>query len=323
MALFSMRVQVIQRSAGRSVVAAAAYRAGERLQDARQNMVHDYTRKGGVEHTEIILPRNAPGWARNLSRESLWNMVDAKERRKDAQTAREIRVMIPRELSPEARITIVREFVLRNFVSKGMVADVCWHNGKASDGGDQPHAHIMLTMRPLEADGFGNKSRHDMVPDPAGRTHPDGRPVLVESNPDSWNSAIFYEKCREDWENTANRALAQAGSAERIDRRSYLERGLSRLPEPALRLAFHLKELRGVMQQRFGQFQMARYYRGVEARAKAALARAGKGQAPLVDILGMTRRFHDWIDRQLQRLPLERAPPREPPSRSLTPTMER
>jgi hypothetical protein len=147
--------------------------------------------------------------------------------------------------------------------------------------------------------------------------------VLVESNPHSWNSAIFYEKCREDWENSANKALEQAGSAERIDRRSYLERGLSRLPEPALRLAFHLKELRGVMQTRFGQFQVARHYRGVEERAKAALARVSKGQAPLLDVLGVTRRFHDWIDRQLQRLPLERPPPREPPFPSLTPSMER
>jgi hypothetical protein len=123
-------------------------------------------------------------------------------------------------------------------------------------------------MRSLTADGFGPKSRHDWVPDPEGRKHPDGMPVMVESNADSWNSNLYYERCREDWENTANAALARAGSAERIDRRSLLERGLARMPEPALRLAHHLKELRGVMKERFGQFQMARHYRAVEARAQ-------------------------------------------------------
>lgn len=88
MALFSMRVQQIKRSSGQSPVAAAAYRAGERLHDERQGVTHDYSRKSGVVHKEIMLPENAPAWARKLSRESLWNMVDRMERRKDSQTAR-------------------------------------------------------------------------------------------------------------------------------------------------------------------------------------------------------------------------------------------
>lgn len=321
MALFSMRVQAIQRSAGKSVVAAAAYRAGERLHDARQGVTHDYTRKGGVVHKELIVPEKAPAWAKRLDRESLWNMVDARERRKDSQTARELRIMIPRELDPQERISVVRDFVHRSFVSKGMIADVCWHDKIASDGQSQPHAHVMLTMRPLDADGFGNKSRHDMVPDPSGRTHPDGRAVLVESNPDSWNSAAYYERCREEWEKTANDALMRAGSDQRIDRRSYLERGLSRLPEPALRLAYHLNELRGVMQERFGQWQYARFYRAVEDRAKDAFSQFE--QSPFALEAARTfERFHDWFDRQIERL----APARDVPAPDLpppTPELER
>lgn len=321
MALFSMRVQVIQRSAGKSVVAAAAYRSAERLHDDRQNMTHDYSRKGGVVHKELLVPRDAPAWARDLDRETLWNRVDATERRKDSQTARELRIMIPRELDTEQRVQVVREFVERSFVAKGMIADVCWHDKIASDGQSQPHAHVMLTMRPLEADGFGKKARHDMIPDPSGRTHPDGRAVLIESNPYSWNSAAYYERCRETWEETANAALEQAGSDQRIDRRSYLERGIARLPEPALRLAYHLKELRGVMQERFGQFQYAKFYNGVQDRAKDALERFQQTPFALEAAQRMDR-FHDWFDRQLERLtPARGGPAHDPPP--LTPDMER
>lgn len=323
MALFSMRVQVIKRSAGKSVVAAAAYRAGERLHDARQDMIHDYSRRGGMVHKELLVPDGAPGWAKKLSRESLWNMVDAREKRKDAQTAREIRVMIPRELSPDERLRLVRRFVERNFVAKGMIGDVCWHNKVASDGLEQPHAHIMLTMRPLTPDGFGDKVRHDWVVDPEGRKHPDGRPVMIESNAASWNSAAYYETCREDWETTANAALERAGSAERIDRRSLLERGLARMPEPALRLAFHLKELRGVMQERFGQFLVAQHYRAVEERAKAALAKIGIAPSLPQEAARTMQRFHDWIDRQLERLGGGDVAPEREPAAPLGPDMER
>ena len=312
MALFSMRVQQIRRSAGQSPVAAAAYRAGEKLFDERQGIVHDYTRKSGVVHNEIMVPDSAPAWARKISREALWNMVDKRERRKDSQTAREIRIMIPRELAPAARINLVRDYVKRNFVDLGMIADLSFHCPLAADGKEQPHAHVMLTMRPLTDDGFGDKSRHDWVPDPTGRTHADGRPVMVESDSDSWNSAAYYERCREDWESTANAALESAGSTERIDRRSYLERGLSRLAEPYLGVAMHLKELHGVMKERFGQFQVARHFRAVEARAKAALNKLSDAPTRVGEAVRMAQRFHGWFDRMMTALnsdpDLDRAP---------------
>lgn len=309
MALFSWSMQIIKRSAGRSVVAASAYRAGERLHDDRQNITHDYTRRTGVEHKAILLPGDAPAWCNGLDRETLWNKVEAGEKRKDAQTARELRIMIPRELAPDQRIAVVSDYLDRSFVSKGMVADVAWHNKQASDGQEQPHAHVLLTMRPLTEAGFGPKSRHDWVMDPEGRTHPDGRPVMVVSNRDSWNSPDYFEQCRLDWEIVANAALERAGSAERIDRRSLLERGLSRLPEPALRLAWYMKDLYGVMRERFGQFQVARHYREVEERAKDGFAKMGQAPAGAADAARTAARFFGWFDRQIERLG---TPPTDP-----------
>lgn len=302
MAQFSWSMQIIGRSAGRSVVAAAAYRAGERLHDRRSGITHDYSNRTGVEHTTILLPDKAPAWCKNIDRETLWNAVEDAEKRKDAQTARELRIMIPRELDEQARIAIVCDYLRKAFVSKGMIADVSFHNKIASDGLEQPHAHCLLTMRPLEPTGFGPKSRHDWVPDPSGARHEDGRPVMVVSNRDSWNCPEYFERCREDWERIANAALERVGSAERIDRRSLLERGLSRLPEPALRLAYHLHELYGCMKERFGQFQMAKHYQSVERSAKAAFKRMDETDMAPDKRAHVAGRFYDWFDRQVERL---------------------
>jgi ATP-dependent exoDNAse (exonuclease V) alpha subunit len=321
MALFSWSMQIIKRSAGRSVVAAAAYRAGERLHDDRQDRTHDYRNRTGVEHKEILIPADAPAWCHGLDRERLWNTVEAGEKRKDAQTARELRIMIPRELDPPERIRLVRDYLDQSFVSKGMVADVCWHNKTASDGREQPHAHVLLTMRPLADEGFGPKQRHDWVPDPMGRTHPDGRPVMVVSDRTSWNCPKYFERCREDWEKIANKALERAGSSERIDRRSLLARGLSRLPEPALRLAWYMHDLYGCMKDRFGQFQFARHYRAVEDRAKAAFRLMDQSPGSAGEAARTTERFFDWFDRQIDRL--GPAPPAPEPTRQQQPAQER
>ncbi len=304
MAHFHMRAQVIKRSAGRSSVAAAAYRSGELLTDFRQSRSHDYRNRKGVEHKELLLPEDAPDWVRGIDRQGLWNAVEAGEKRKDAQTARELHVMIPRELDPPERIRLVRDYVKEKFVDRGMCADICWHNGIASDGLENCHAHIMLTMRPLEPQGFGLKVRHEWVPDPTGRTHPDGRPVMVVSNEHSWNSNEYYERCREAWERRANEALARAGSAERIDRRSFLERGIARLPAPALGVAYYMKDLYGAMRERFGQFQVALHYRAVEKAAKEAFADVDAPQSGFgaAEAAQTQNRFFGWFERQLARL---------------------
>ena len=204
MAIFHARMQVIGRSTGRSAVAAAAYRAAEVLHDERQGRAHDFTSKAGVVHSEIMLPTGAP--ERWQDRATLWNEVEGAEKRHDAQLAREMEFSIPRELSQPEAIRLVRDFLAEQFVSRGMVADVNVHWATAKDGEAQPHAHVMLTMRRVQGDGFGPKARE-------------------------WNSRALYEGVRERWAALANVQLAEQGHDVRIDHRSYAEQGIALEPQ--------------------------------------------------------------------------------------------
>lgn len=141
MAIFHLSVKMISRGKGKSAVAAAAYRSGEKITSDYDGITHDYTRKRGVVMTEILLPRNAPVLFYNRSR--LWNAVEKIEKAKNAQLAREVEVSIPKELDRLEGYRLVREFCYKNFTDKGMIADICFHDKK--DG--NPHAHIMLTVR--------------------------------------------------------------------------------------------------------------------------------------------------------------------------------
>lgn len=192
-AIYHCSVKVISRATGRSAVAAAAYRSGERLTDERLGKCHDYTRKSDIEHREIMAPERTPDWM--LDRAQLWNGVEAAERRKDAQLAREVEISLPRELDAEGRRALVETYVLEQFVSQGMIADVSLHRGHSADGQEQPHAHVMLTMRDLTGEGFGKKNR-------------------------DWNAAERLEGWRSAWADHANQALERAGCDERIDHRS-------------------------------------------------------------------------------------------------------
>lgn len=193
MAIFHLSAKVIGRSGGSSSVAAAAYRSGGRLRDEREGVEHDYSRKGGIVHAEVLAPENAPDWMRD--RDRLWNAVEAAEKRRDAQLAREVEVALPRELAPPERLALVRGFVERQFVSRGMIADLAIHEGRARDGGLQPHAHVMLTMRELTGEGFGKKER-------------------------AWNAPEVLVGWREAWAREANAALERAGRGERVDHRT-------------------------------------------------------------------------------------------------------
>ena len=152
MAIYHLQAKVIQRSKGRSVVAAAAYRAAAALYDAELGRTQNFLAKTGVVYSEILLPAGAP--SRWLDRETLWNEVTAVERRHDAVLAREIELSLPRELSQAEAIRLVRDFVREQSVARGMVADVNIHWGQAKDGTPQPHAHVLLTMRRIDPAGF-------------------------------------------------------------------------------------------------------------------------------------------------------------------------
>lgn len=144
MSIYHCSIKIISRAGGRSAVASAAYRAGEKLHNDETGLTHDFTNKGGVIMNEIMLPDNAP--ERFRDRETLWNEVQKVEKRSDAQFAREVEVALPKELSREEQIACVRAYVMENFVGKGMIADWALHD----KGDGNPHAHILLTLRGVD-----------------------------------------------------------------------------------------------------------------------------------------------------------------------------
>ena len=146
-AIYHWNIGIVSRGKGKSAVAAAAYRSGEKLTNEWDGMTHDYTRKGGVVHTEIMLPPHAP--PSFSDRSTLWNSVELYEKAGNAQLAREIDAALPIELSREEQIRLVREYCSSQFVSRGMCVDYAIHD---TDSGN-PHCHIMLTMRPLNERG--------------------------------------------------------------------------------------------------------------------------------------------------------------------------
>ncbi|MCA9733710.1 MobA/MobL family protein, partial [candidate division KSB1 bacterium] len=189
MAIYHLSAKLFSRGNNHSAVAAAAYRSAEKLYDERQDKTLDYSRKQRVLHTEIIAPDIVPKWA--TEREALWNNVEAAEKRKDAQVAREVEVALPRELPPDAHQILIREFVQNEFISRGMIADVAIHESIAGDGATNPHAHIMLTTREITLEGFGKKNR-------------------------DWNRKELMEAWRESWATHTNQYLEAIHSDQRI-----------------------------------------------------------------------------------------------------------
>lgn len=213
MAIYHASVKIIGRSTGRSAVASAAYRAAERMTNERDGVTHDYTRKRNVRHVEILTPEGAPEWMKDRAR--LWNEIERVERRKDSQLARELELALPRELTLEQQIDLVREY-LKRFTDAGMVADLAIHEPVAGDGKPQPHVHVMLTMRHIDGDGFGRRAT-EWNPEFGGRGFVKGKSPLME--------------IRESWEDAVNAALARAGRRERVDARSYKARGCDFQPQ--------------------------------------------------------------------------------------------
>jgi len=217
-AIYHLSAKVISRADGRSAVAAAAYRAGEALPDDRLGRMHDFTHKAGVVHSEILLPDGAP--ARLLDRATLWNEVEAGEKRKDAQLAREIEISLPRELSRPEAIRLAQDLVREQFVARGMVADLNVHLGRTASGEEQPHAHVMLTMREVGPEGFGKKVRE-------------------------WNRTEVLVRWRERWAALANERLAEQGHDIRVDHRSHAAQGIELEPQNKIGPAGARREARG------------------------------------------------------------------------------
>lgn len=214
MAIYHFSAKVIGRSTGRSAVAAAAYRAAERLHDERLGRDHDFTAKAGVVHSEILLLEGAP--ERWCDRATLWNEVEAGERQKNSQLARDVEIALPRELTRAEAVALARDFVAEQFVARGMVADLNVHWSVGADGEAQPHAHVMLSMRRVEA-GRG----------PAGQ---EGEAGFGPKERD-WNSRALLTGWRERWAEVANERLHELGHDARIDHRSLAAQGIALEPQ--------------------------------------------------------------------------------------------
>ncbi len=200
-AIYHFSSKIVSRSSGRSSVAAAAYRAGCELTDLRTGTKHDYSNKSDVVHSEIMAPKDAPDWA--YDRGELWNTVEISENRKDAQTAREIEVALPVELTLEAQRDLVRDFVSTQFVSKGMVADIAIHNPHKVDQQENPHAHILLTTREITPDGFSPTKNRE------------------------WNTKEQLVDWRKEWAEMHNAALKKNGHEVTVDHRSLKAQNLA------------------------------------------------------------------------------------------------
>lgn len=246
-AIYHCSIKIVSRGKGKSAVAAAAYRSGEKLTNEWDGLTHDYTKKGGVVHSEILLPAHAP--PAFSDRSTLWNSVELSEKSNNAQLAREVEIALPVELSGEEQTRLVREYCSSQFVSKGMIADFNLHD----TGGGNPHAHILLTMRPLDERGaWLPKSKKEYVLDENGEKIrlPSGRYKTRKVDLVDWNNRENAEVWRRAWADLANDFLAQNNRPERIDHRSYERQGIDQLPAVHVGVSATQMEKKGIVTER-------------------------------------------------------------------------
>ena len=207
-------------------------------------MIHDYTRKHGIVHSEILLPPNAPPDFQD--RGTLWNSVEQIEKACNSQLARELEVALPIELSREEQVRIVRAYCSSQFVSRGMCADFNIHD----TGSGNPHAHILLTMRPMDERGkWLPKSKKEYVLDESGERIrlPSGNFKTRKVDLVDWNSQENAEVWRRAWADLANEYLEKNNRPERIDHRSHAARGMDELPTVHMGVAASQMEKKGVV----------------------------------------------------------------------------
>jgi len=246
-AIYHCSIKIISRGKGKSAVAAAAYRSGEVITNEYDGVTHDYTAKRGIVHTEILLPDHAP--AEYSDRAVLWNAVEKIEKAKNSQLAREIELALPVELTREQNISLVREYVKKHFVEQGMCADICIHDKQD----ENPHAHIMLTMRPFEQSGeWGAKSKKEYILDGNDEkiTLKSGEFKTRKICTVDWNEQTKAEEWRQAWADCANAYLERGNHAERIDHRSYERQGIDLIPTVHLGVAAFQMEKRGIATER-------------------------------------------------------------------------
>jgi len=232
LALFHLNVTQIKRSKGQSAIAAAAYRAGEKLYSEYYSETSDYTNKGGVICSEILLPDHAP--KKYADRQTLWNAVEKVERGKNSQLAYSFDIALQNEFSLDENIALARQFLLEHFVSRGMVVDFAIHVPDTEPGGiSNPHFHVMAPIRPIEPNGkWGMKQRRVYELDEEGNRllDADGNYIFNAVPTTDWGCPETLEYWREQWAALCNAKFEEKGLPERIDHRSYERQGVDILP---------------------------------------------------------------------------------------------
>ncbi|SSC64685.1 Ti-type conjugative transfer relaxase TraA [Ciceribacter selenitireducens] len=259
MAIAHFSASIVSRGDGRSAVLSAAYRHCAKMEYEREARIIDYTRKQGLLHEEFVLPADAPKWVRTLiadrsiagASETFWNKVEAFEKRSDAQLAKDLTIALPLELTPEQNIALIRDFVEKHVLSKGMVADWVYHDNSISSGADtfgshhdanrigarNPHIHLMTTLRPLTENGFGAKKVPVLGEDGQPLRNKAGKIVyeLWAGGTDDFNAF------RDAWFERLNHHLALNGISLRVDGRSYEKQGIDL--EPTIHLGVGAKAI--------------------------------------------------------------------------------
>ena len=237
------KITIVKRSQGQSAVAGAAYQSGERLFSEYDQKTKFYNKKKELVHAEIMLPSYAPpGYA---DRATLWNAVEAVENQWNSQLARRIVLAFPVEVPKEQYLSMIKEFCQEQFVAKGMIADFAIHD----KGDGNPHAHILLTLRAMDAHGkWLPKARkvYDLDENGERIQLPSGNWRCHKENTVDWNDQKYAEIWRHSWETITNRYLEAAGRPERVDLRSFERQGIQQIPTVHLGPAAHQMEKRGV-----------------------------------------------------------------------------
>lgn len=229
MALFHFDVRQIKRSAGQSAIACAAYRSDQKLYSDYYGEWSDYSRKGVVIGSEILLPDHAP--REYADRQTLWNAVEFAERGKKAQLAYSFELALQTEFSVEENMALARQFLLEHFVSRGMIVDVCFHEPDRDP--PNPHSHFMCPIRPLNPDGtWGQKQRREYLLDENGERIKDntGHDKFNAVPTTDWGDPETLEFWREKWAELSNAKFEEKGLTERIDHRSYERQGVHKIP---------------------------------------------------------------------------------------------
>ena len=301
MAIYHCTIKIIGRSSGRSAVACAAYRSGSQLYDEELQKNNDYTKKGGVVYSEIMLPENAP--AEFSDREMLWNSVQQIEKASDAQLAREVEVALPRELTREQQIELLHGYIQENFINRGMAADYSIHD----DGKGNPHAHIMLPTRGFKANGEWapkekkeyaldeNGERIPVIDQATGQQKVDSRNrkqwqrITVQAN--DWNDRSNAELWRANWAKACNHYLAPENH---IDHRSFARQGKEETPTIHEGYQARQMEARGEVSERCEYNRQARESNRLLALLKKQFEEIQRA------IASVRERYDQWREEQRQ-----------------------